>query len=257
MIPAPAVTAWSTLAPWVTRAQVEQDLLLSRLIIEIATDPYLGKELVFRGGTCLHKPHLQPARRYSEDLDYVRSTGTGIGRLTRAVTAIGEALGFAVGTRLGVHPKMYLRATAEDGTNLRVKVEVNTYELSPALPLITVPFEVNTSWWSGSAEVPTFSPPELVATKLRALYQRKKGRDLFDLWLALTELGLDPGLIVEAFAPYRPEKMTKGLAVANLRRKIDDEEFREDLPLLVADWPTGYDVKSAADLVIAELHSRL
>jgi len=38
----------------------------------------------------------------------------------------------------------------------------------------------------------TFEPAELVATKLRALYQRRMGRDLFDLWLALTHIGLDP-----------------------------------------------------------------
>ncbi len=54
--------------------QVEQDLLLSRLIIEVANHPYLGGELVFRGGTCLHKLHLDTPRRYSEDLDYVRTT---------------------------------------------------------------------------------------------------------------------------------------------------------------------------------------
>ena len=78
MIPAAAITHWSTGAPWSTRTQVEQDLLLSRLICEIANHPYLGEELVFRGGTCFHKLHIHPARRYSEDLDYVRSTAGGI-----------------------------------------------------------------------------------------------------------------------------------------------------------------------------------
>lgn len=64
--------------------------MLSRLIIEIANDDYLGDELVFRGGTCLHKLHAPEPLRYSEDLDNVRSTGGGIGELTRAVTQIGE-----------------------------------------------------------------------------------------------------------------------------------------------------------------------
>jgi predicted nucleotidyltransferase component of viral defense system len=70
MIPDAAITHRSVDAPWPTRTQVEQDLLLSRLICEISADPYLGDELVFRGGTCFHKLHLSPARRYSEDLDY-------------------------------------------------------------------------------------------------------------------------------------------------------------------------------------------
>ena len=127
MIPAPAITAWSRTAPWATRAQIEQDLLLSRLIIDIASHPYLGEELVFRGGTCLHKLHLHPARRYSEDLDYVRASPGGISELTHALTELGRALGMHVTARIGAHPKVYFRAVAEDETPLRVKLEVKTH----------------------------------------------------------------------------------------------------------------------------------
>lgn len=58
MIPAAVITEWSHRAAWPAVEQVEQDLLLSRLIVEIANDDYLGGELVFRGGTCMHKLHL-------------------------------------------------------------------------------------------------------------------------------------------------------------------------------------------------------
>lgn len=108
MIPDAYITQWSTSAPWPTRTQVEQDLLLSRLICEIANHPYLGEELVFRGGTCFHKLRLQPPRRYSEDLDYVRTTGGGIKRFTDSVTELGEALGFDTSTRVAANPKVYL-----------------------------------------------------------------------------------------------------------------------------------------------------
>jgi predicted nucleotidyltransferase component of viral defense system len=64
--------------------------VLSRLIIEIANDDYLGSELVFRGGTCLHKLVAPTPLRYSEDLDYVRTTGGGIREFTRAITSIGH-----------------------------------------------------------------------------------------------------------------------------------------------------------------------
>ena len=36
-------------------------------------------------------------------------------------------------------------------------------------------------WFTGAAKVLTYDLDELLGTKLRALYQRKKGRDLFDL----------------------------------------------------------------------------
>jgi hypothetical protein len=48
VIPQANIVEWSNGVPWPTIEQVEQDLLLSRLIIEIAEDPYLGKELAFR-----------------------------------------------------------------------------------------------------------------------------------------------------------------------------------------------------------------
>ncbi len=65
MIPAANITAWSHVAPWPTDDQVEQDLVLSRLIVEIANHPVIGDELVFRGGTCLHKLALPEPLRYS------------------------------------------------------------------------------------------------------------------------------------------------------------------------------------------------
>jgi predicted nucleotidyltransferase component of viral defense system len=238
--------------------QIEQDLLLSRLIVEIANDDYLGQELVFRGGTCLHKLHAPRALRYSEDLDYVRSTGGGIGDLTRAVTSVGERLGMDVSTKIKEHPKIYLRSPFESGVGrMRIKVEINTFERSPARPLVRLPFPVRSSWFTGDADVQTFALDELVATKIRALFQRLKGRDLFDLWLAVTEFGVAPADIVESFTPYRPDGYTRGRAIENLKEKLDRAAFRDDLRPLVADWPEGYDIDTGAELVIAEVLERI
>ena len=55
--------------------------------------------------------------------------------------------------------------------------EMNIAETESHRPRTTVRHTVETSWWSGEAEIPTFEPTELLATKLRALYQRSKGRD--------------------------------------------------------------------------------
>ena len=110
---------------------------------------------------------------------------------------------------------------------------------------------------AGTAEVQTFHPAELVSTKLRALYQRSKGRDLFDLWLALTRLAIPPDEILTSFAPYRPEKYTGVLAIANLKLKLQDNLFRHDLDALVARWPDDYDIDEAAALITRELLSRV
>lgn len=258
MIPRAAIVEWSRRVGWPTDEQIEQDLLLSRLIVDIGNDPYLGSELVFRGGTCLHKLHTDRAYRYSEDLDYVRRTGGGIATLTRSLTAVGERLGMDVRTRIGPQPKVYLRAPFESGGGvMRIKVEMNTFERSPALDLVRITHAVESAWFNGSAEVVTFSSAELVSTKLRALFQRSKGRDLFDLWLALEQLDVPPEALVECFAPYRPEGYTRRRAEQNLRAKLADVAFRDDLVPLVATWPEGYNIDAAADLVISEVFSRL
>lgn len=246
MIGANAITAWGVDHPWPTREQVEQDLLLSQAICAIAHDDYLGRELVFRGGTALHKLHLDHPYRYSEDLDYVRSSASGIGPLTQALCRLGTELGHTVNTRVSQHPKVYWRTTADSGLPLRIKIEVNTHERSPALPLILRSHDVDSSWWTGQARVQTFQPPELVATKIRALYQRSKGRDLFDLWLALNQLHLPAAAILAAFAPHRPEGLTGARARDNLARKLQDPLFRNDLDPLVTAWPDTYQLDAAA-----------
>lgn len=257
MIPGAAIAEWARTHPWGDQDQVEQDLLLSRAICAISEHPYLGSELVFRGGTALHKVHLPESLRYSEDLDYVRVTAGGIGPLTGALSDLGRSLGFDVRTRVSQHPKVYWRAVSETGLPLRLKIEVNTHERSPALLHIRLPHAVDSGWWSGHADVLTFQPAELVATKVRALYQRSKGRDLFDLWLALDHLGLPPCDILAAFAPYRPAGLTAAKSIANLEAKVQDRSFRADLDPLVTRAPDDYDVDSAASRVIDHLLSRL
>ena len=85
---------WQQFAPWSTDEQIEQDLALSRFIVEIANHSLLGDELVFRGGTCLHKLWLDRPWRYSEDLDYVRRSAGGVGDVLDALREVADAVGF-------------------------------------------------------------------------------------------------------------------------------------------------------------------
>lgn len=262
MIPRAAVTAWGVNRPWPSVEAIEQDLLLARAIVEVYRHPLLREELAFRGGTCLHQIHLAQPRRYSEDLDFVRVSNTPIGPVYDALREVAEAMGITdVQTATGLYPKMRWRApaTSDPQTRLRIKIEMNTFETSPARPHIRIPFAVESpAYFTGAADVLTFDPAELVATKIRALHQRKKGRDLFDLWLAVTEMGLDPAEILDAFIPYRPEPgYTRAAAIATFQGHLDDPAFRSDLNLLVAVWPEGYDIDAAGELIIEQLLSRV
>jgi Nucleotidyl transferase AbiEii toxin, Type IV TA system len=187
----------------------------------------------------------------------VRSTGGGISDLTKALTEVGQILGYKINTKIGEHPKVYWRTNAADGSPIRIKIEVNTYERSPVLDHTRISYQVNSAWWSGTANVKTFQPPELVAAKIRALYQRSKGRDVFDLWIALTELNTDPQMIVTAFGPYRPDGWTPALAERNLKDKLSTDRFTSDLGPLVQHVPERFSIDSACELILTELIQRV
>ena len=181
-----------------------------------------------------------------QDLDYVRTTSGGVGHLLDAVREVAEQVGFQdVRSRIGIHPKIVLRTTSSTGAALRVKVEMNTFERSPSRPTTTRRLEITSAWFTGAADVPTFALEELLATKIRALYQRAKGRDAFDLWLVAKAFDVDPNDIAECFEPYRPEGWSPVRARANLAAKVRDGAYLEDLRPLVADWPEGFDGGSA------------
>jgi Nucleotidyl transferase AbiEii toxin, Type IV TA system len=83
-------------------------------------------------------------------------------------------------------PKLRFRAPAEDGSGIiRLKVEINTREIKAFDTPQTIRYEVENPWYAGRADIAIFSREELLATKLRALLQRDKGRDLLDLFHAV------------------------------------------------------------------------
>jgi predicted nucleotidyltransferase component of viral defense system len=261
LIPAANITAWRHHAPWPDDNQVEQDLILSRLMVEIANDDLLGDELALRGGTCLHKLHLQTPLRYSEDLDYVRRSKSGVGPVLDAIREVATRLGLeAHGTDLRgqmAHSSFDAEPTSGVG-RIRVKVEVNIAETAALLPRLALPLAVESPWWKGRAEISTFAVEELMGTKLRALYQRNKGRDLFDLWLVLTSLDPDERAIVSAFHHYMgPDAFTFPELSLNLSAKLDDRDFTADLNPLVRNLPDGYMPASAADLIMERLGVQL
>jgi predicted nucleotidyltransferase component of viral defense system len=261
LIPAANITAWRRQAPWPEDAQVEQDLILSRLMVEIANDDLLGPELAFRGGTCIHKLHLATPARYSEDLDYVRRTKSGIKPYLSALKDIATALGLREsGTeRSGpmVHARFDTVSTSAVG-RIRVKIEINIAETEAYLPRIEVPYAVDSPWWQGEAMISTYPLEELLGTKLRALFQRSKGRDLFDLWHVLTSLAPDETKIVDAFRHYMGGREFSFPELAqNLAAKLEDRSFRDDVLQLVTNLPDDYDHDTAADVVMERLGPHL
>jgi predicted nucleotidyltransferase component of viral defense system len=79
----------------------------------------------------------------------------------------------------------------------------------------------------------TYYIEELLGTKLRALYQRRKGRDLFDLNLSLTKLDIDISKLIQCYKEYinfsDGASPTSKMFVINMEEKMKDDEFRNDI----------------------------
>jgi hypothetical protein len=129
------------------------------------------------------------------------------------------------------------------GAEGKLKIEINVRETIPAKPLQSIPFEVNSPFFTGNADLQVFDFEEMVGTKIRALYQREKGRDLFDLyklsennlvnWDEVARCFLNIGLNVSAQTFQE-----------NLDLKMQRPAFKEDVtPLIPND--VDYDPQDA------------
>ena len=239
MIPRAHINAWRNVAPWPSNAHVEQDLVLSRALVELFRRPDIARGLIFRGGTALHKLFFQTAARYSEDIDLVQRTSGPIGPL---ISSIRDALDTWLGQPQwkqgqGRFTLNYRFDTSfEPKIRMKLKIEINTREHFSVQPSIEKDFEVNSLWYSGSTRLVTYDLSELLGTKLRALYQRKQGRDLFDLWLGLNHTDTSINNLINSFTVYMQfvgVPITRAQFEANMAAKMKDDVFLGDLtPLL-------------------------
>jgi predicted nucleotidyltransferase component of viral defense system len=236
MIPRRYIEEWKEFAPWPENSQVEQDLVIERALVEIFSDPFLNENLAFRGGTALHKLFLKPQARYSEDIDLVQIK---TGPIKPILVRLRECL-FFLGTKRNITNSIHnntieyrFETEIQPIIRMRLKIEINCREHFTVLGLQQVPFKVQNSWFNGECMINTYYIEELLGTKLRALYQRRKGRDLFDLDLALTKLEIDVAKLIQCYKEYinfsDGASPTSKMFVANMIEKMSDDEFRNDI----------------------------
>jgi len=113
--------------PWPKLRQVEQDLLLCRAMAALFNDNFLRSQVAMRGGTLLHKIHLAPPSRYSEDIDLVAIGDRAEGHIKRTISRVladvlgrpaGSLWGFSVVQTLGVFFGLGLTVVSIQTANL-------------------------------------------------------------------------------------------------------------------------------------------
>lgn len=272
------VLAHQAEVPWPAQHQVEQDLLLCRAMVALFNDPFLKGQIAMRGGTVMHKLHLAPASRYSEDIDLVATGGRPEEHLRAAIKRVlGEVLGphkrwgweeIKLAVRNLAQPSRVLRviyelpSVVDAGRTLTVVVEANVSERQPYQPLVELPFSLPFRGAALATRLISYDIHEMLGTKMRALFQRRRGRDLFDLYWALTAAGaapVDRARVVDAFQHYMQQEGTvvpRAEFLEQLDQRLADRGFCSDMQALLR---TGlkYDPQVAGRVVREELLMRL
>jgi predicted nucleotidyltransferase component of viral defense system len=262
MIPERAIIEWGKFVPWIKEITVEQDLIICRALVAIYSDEFLSSHLAFRGGTALHKLYLSPQPRYSEDIDLVQIQPENVGVILDKLREVLSFLGKPVIKQKHNNNTLVFKtdATFPPIIPIRLKVEINCKEHFTVLDLVKIPFKVKNQWFNGSCEITTYKLDELVGTKLRALYQRKKGRDLFDLWKALENPSLNTENVVKCYRKYIEfsdgESPTQSVYIANMEEKMQEEIFLNDTQALLRPTLT-FNPQEAYEIVKRELIEKL
>ena len=237
MIPIAYLREWTAHAPWPDLRQVEQDLIISRALCDLFASERLQGRIAFRGGTAIHKLLFSQPLRYSEDIDLVQTQAEPIGQTAHA---IGDALAWLGGCSSeraahSMHFVFRFTPEAEGGSQLKLKVEINTREHTPFCGLKEYAFAMDNSWHQAKAQILSFEPDELFGTKLRALLQRNKNRDLFDLNQGLHQLGLDCDRVIACLQHYlalEGHSISRANAEERMLKKLNQSLVEDVAPLL-------------------------
>ncbi len=244
---------WRQTVPWSDNKMVEQDLIISRLLVELFNHPKIANALAFRGGTAIYKLFTPNPVRYSEDIDLVQIKAEPIGE---TITAIRNIIDPLLGEPERKRSKKTFTLTYNifaEGANepQKLKIEINTREHFSVYGFQQKNFTIKSRWFSGDTKILSYDFNELLGTKIRAFYQRDKGRDLFDLWFALQQESFNPKKAVTAFIQYlkaENKNITRAMFEMNFAEKLNTGSFSQDIsPLLAPDFQWDFE-KAAVDV---------
>jgi predicted nucleotidyltransferase component of viral defense system len=246
MIDLQSLITWKKYAPWPSEIQVEQDLIITRALIDIFNHPLLQQEVALRGAASIQRCFFQEPSRYSEDIDLVQNHSKPIGPIFNAIREVLDPwLGEPKRKINEGRACLFYTFNASDAnaTKLRLKIEINTREHYNFLGLINKKISMETPWFTGSAEIVTYKVEELLGTKLRALYQRNKSRDLYDLARALESLPMNLEKIIFCFQCYI-EAMNLRISRAEFEKNLYEKKelicFENDIIPLLPTWRQQY-----------------
>ncbi len=224
----------------------EKDYLLTLVLQVIATSD-LGKTLVFKGGTALHHCYLEQYR-FSEDLDF-SSNQTAVSleevrKIFEKVEYLNIKKDYLSGATVKVEKLQYAGPLVQPNS---LKVEIDFLQ-NVILPPQALKYQ---NVWGVDFTVSVMDIREICAEKIRAMSDRARYRDFYDMYLILDAHEID---LAEVIGLVKQKEVRKPITKANIEqnwkivltqketemgqiyysRKVEDsaiEEMMRSLPL--------------------------
>lgn len=226
-------------------AVAEKDYFLA-VISKIIYDSPLKDKLIFKGGTALYHTYL-PQLRFSEDLDFSANQKPLTLEAVRAVFASTDYLSikkdYLSGATIKIEKLQYTGPLMQPNS---LKVEIDFLQ-NVLLPPQVLKYN---NVWGIECIVRVMDIKEIAAEKIRAMSDRARYRDFYDLFLLLEKYSLDLTEIVgyikqkEIRKPITKTSIKNNLMVIGTQketemtqiyysRTVDDEQIKmmiESLP---------------------------
>ncbi len=198
---------------------VEKDYVLGWVLAGIANHAELMNQWIFKGGTCLKKCYFG-RYRFSEDLDYTLMDEAQLnvefltGSFTQIVTWIYDVTGIEIPVNairfeiyknnfgeVSVEGRLYYVGPLQRRSNqARIKLDLTADELLVATPILRAVQHPYSDQPRNGIQANCYNFAEMFAEKLRALSERARPRDLYDvihLYRHAVSLNIKPTIIFE------------------------------------------------------------
>jgi predicted nucleotidyltransferase component of viral defense system len=235
----------------------ELDYRLVKSLEAFYRDDFLSKRLCMKGGTAINKLYLGETSRLSVDLDFnqigpkeeVLKERRDVRERIVALLKKQDDSYVIHSERRYEQTRIKARYKTVAGPIRSFKIEISHVERFP----IVSPVRKQVKTPDGLADVITYTLEELTATKLRALLERFKGRDIYDLYF-ISQLKPDPAVTRKMFLYYfyRSRKVfNPKVHYKNLTKRYESGNYTDDVSAFIK--PTvKFDLTKAAKNVISK-----
>jgi len=193
-------------------AIAEKDYFLA-VVLKLITESLLDNMIVFKGGTAIHHCYLDQ-HRFSEDLDFSTNQKTIMLETIRAIFATIDYL--KIKKEYTSHATVKIEKLQYTGPLILsnfLKVEIDCLQ-NVLLPARVMPYK---NVWGIDCMVHVMDIKEIAAEKIRAMSDRARYRDFYDLFLILDKYPMDLAEIVNYI---KKKEMRKPITKANIQNNF-------------------------------------